>query len=95
MKSLLWQRTIIVVSLAFITVLLAIAPGQPKPSFESIDMAVPNQQTVVVCPQGPPSCRFPQIQAAIDAAPEETIIVIKYGTYKENLLIGLLGLADW
>lgn len=87
MKSLLWQRTIIVVSLAFITVLLAIAPGQPKPSFESIDMAVPNQQTVVVCPHGSSSCHFTRIQDAIDAASEGTIIVIKSGTYEENVIV--------
>lgn len=87
MKSLLWQRTIIVVSLAFLAVLFAIATGQPKPSFEGIAMAVLNQQTVIVCPQGAPSCHFTRIQDAIDAAPEGTVIVLKAGTYEENLIV--------
>jgi nitrous oxidase accessory protein NosD len=90
MKRLLNQRTIIVPGLALIAVLLlliAVATGKTKPSSEDIDMAVSDQQTWIVCPQGLPVCRFTQIQAAIDAAPEGAVITIKTGTYEENLIV--------
>ncbi len=87
MKSLLNQRTIIALGLASIAVLLAVATGRTKPSFGDIDTVVSNQETLVVCPQGTPSCRFSQIQDAIDAAPEGTTIVIKSGTYEENVIV--------
>lgn len=87
MKSLLQQRTIIVLGLVLIAVLIVAATGRTKLLSKDINMAVLNQQTVVVCPQGLPSCHFTQIQDAIDVAPEGTIIVIKSGTYEENLIV--------
>lgn len=87
MKSLLNQRTTIILVLALLAVLIAAATGRTKSLSKDIDIAVLDQETWVVCPQGPPSCRFTQIQDAIDAAPEGTIIVIKSGTYEENLIV--------
>lgn len=87
MKSLLQQRTIIALGLVSVAVLLAVTPGRTKPSFGDIDTVVSNQETLVVCPQGAPSCHFSQIQEAIDAAPEGTTIVIKSGTYEENVIV--------
>lgn len=86
MKSLLRQRTIIII-LGLALVAVAAAPGRTKPLSKDIDMAVLNQQTLTVCPQGSPSCHFTRIQDAIDAASEGTIIVIKSGTYEENLIV--------
>ena len=85
MKSLLQQRIIIALGLALVAVLIAVTPGRTKPS--PVHMTIPHQQTLVVCPQGSPSCHFTQIQDAIDAAPEGTIITIKSGTYEENLIV--------
>ncbi len=90
MKSLLQQRIIISLSLALIAVLIAVTPERTKPASitsTSNNMTMSNQQTWVVCPQGPPVCRFTQIQDAIDAAPEGTVIAIKTGTYEENLIV--------
>lgn len=83
MKSLLQQRMIIALGLALIAVLIAVITGRTKPS----SITMPNQQILVVCPQGPPACRFTHIQAAIDTAPEGAVIAIKTGTYEENLFI--------
>lgn len=85
MKSLLQQRIIIALGLALLAVLIAVTTGGSKPS--PVNMIIPHQPTLVVCPQESPSCHFTQIQDAIDAAPEGTIIVIKSGTYKENLIV--------
>ncbi len=87
MKSLLNRRTIIALSLASVVVLLAVTLGNTKLSLGDIDTVVSNQETLVVCPQGAPSCHFSQIQDAIDAAPEGTTIVIKSGTYEENVIV--------
>ncbi len=89
MMSFLNQRIMIVLSPVFIGVLLMSALGKTKPPFEDMEnpMAQLDQQTWIVCPQGPPVCRFTQIQAAIDAAPEGTVIAIKTGTYEENVIV--------
>lgn len=89
MMSLLNSRMMILLGPAFIGVLLVSALGKTKPPFEDIKNSVAqlDQQTWVVCLQGLPVCRFTQIQAAIDAAPEGTVIAIKTGTYEENLIV--------
>ncbi len=87
MKSLLQQRILIALGLALLAVLIPVTTGRTKPSPDGIAMDTLNQQTQGVCPQGPPACRFTQIQDAIDAAPEGTIIAIKSGTYEENLIV--------
>jgi nitrous oxidase accessory protein NosD len=50
-------------------------------------MTMLDQEMWVVCPEGPPACRFSKVQAAIDAAPEGATIAIKSGTYEENLIV--------
>ncbi len=40
-----------------------------------------------VCPQGPPTCDFAQIQQAIEAAPAGATLEIGAGVYKEHLTI--------
>jgi len=87
--SFLNQRIMIVLSPVFMGVLLVSALGKTKPPAEDMknSMAQLDQQTWVVCTQGPPVCHFTQIQAAIDAAPEGTTIVIKSGTYEENVIV--------
>jgi nitrous oxidase accessory protein NosD len=89
MMSFLNSRMMILLSPAFIGVLLVSALGKTKPPAEDMKnpMAQLDQQTWVVCLQGLPVCRFTQIQAAIDAAPEGTVIAIKTGTYEENLIV--------
>jgi nitrous oxidase accessory protein NosD len=89
MMSFLNSRMMILLSPAFIGVLLVSALGKTKPPFEDMKNSVAqlDQQTWVVCLQGLPVCRFTQIQAAIDAAPEGTVIAIKTGTYEENLIV--------
>jgi nitrous oxidase accessory protein NosD len=89
MMSFLNSRMMIVLGPAFIGVLLVSALGKTKPPFEDMKNSVAqlDQQTWVVCPQGLPVCRFTQIQAAIDAAPEGAVITIKTGTYEENLIV--------
>lgn len=42
---------------------------------------------LTVCPEGPPTCQFGKIQAAIDAASEGSIILINPGEYTEELKI--------
>ncbi len=83
------QRIMIVLGPVFIGILLMSALGKTKPPAEDMknSMAKLDQQTWVVCPQGPLVCRFTQIQAAIDAAPEGAVITIKTGTYEENVIV--------
>jgi len=89
MMSFLNSRMMIVLGPAFIGILLVSALGKTKPPAEDMKnpMAQLDQQTWIVCPQGLPVCRFTQIQAAIDAAPEGAVITIKTGTYEENLIV--------
>jgi nitrous oxidase accessory protein NosD len=89
MMSFLNSRMMILLGPAFIGILLVSALGKTKPPAEYMKnpMAQLDQQTWIVCPQGLPVCRFTQIQAAIDAAPEGAVIAIKTGTYEENLIV--------
>jgi len=44
-------------------------------------------QTLTVCPQGTPICQFTKIQEAIESASPNDIVLVRAGTYLENLFI--------